>query len=94
MIIKSSIIVGQAEIAWTICLSPSSILFAISISPSRVNRSTVPISRIYIRTGSVVLPNSESTVASACSASSAASSSVTGAGASDIKSASASGASS
>ena len=59
-----------------------------------VNKSTVPISLIYIRTGSVVLPKSESTVVNACSASSAASSSVTGAGASDINKASASGASS
>jgi hypothetical protein len=34
---------------------------AISISPSRVSSSTEPISRMYMRTGSVVRPNSEST---------------------------------
>ncbi len=39
---------------------------AISISPSRVSSSTEPISRMYMRTGSVVRPNSESTVESAC----------------------------
>ena len=49
---------------------------AISISPSRVSSSTVPISRMYMRTGSVVRPNSESTVDSAASAASSASSSV------------------
>ena len=91
---NSVIVVGQAAMACTMCLRPSSIRLAISISPSRVNRSTVPISRIYIRTGSVVRPNSESTVASACSASSTASSSVTAGGASDINNTSASGASS
>ena len=49
---------------------------AISISPSRVSSSTEPISRMYMRTGSVVRPNSESTVDSAASAASSASSSV------------------
>ena len=49
---------------------------AISISPSRVSSSTVPISRMYMRTGSVVRPNSQSTVDSAASAASSASSSV------------------
>ena len=48
---------------------------AMRISPSRVSNSTVPISRMYMRTGSVVRPNSASTVASAAAASSAASSS-------------------
>ncbi len=50
---------------------------AMRISPSRVSSSTVPISRMYMRTGSVVRPNSASTVASAAAASSAASSSAT-----------------
>ena len=54
---------------------------AISISPSRVSSSTVPISRMYMRTGSVVRPNSESTVDSAASAASSASSSVAAVGA-------------
>jgi hypothetical protein len=45
------------------------------ISPSRVSSSTVPISRMYMRTGSVVRPNSESAIASAAAASSTASSS-------------------
>jgi hypothetical protein len=52
------------------CLRPSSMRLAISISPSRVSSSTEPISRMYMRTGSVVRPNSESRVDSACSASS------------------------
>ena len=55
---------------------PSSIRLAIIISPSRVSSSTVPISRMYMRTGSVVLPTSFSTDASAAAASSAAESSV------------------
>ncbi len=50
---------------------------AILSSPSRVSNSTVPISRMYMRTGSVVRPNSESTLASAAAAASAASSSET-----------------
>ncbi len=49
---------------------------AMTISPSRVNSSTVPISRMYIRTGSVVRPASFSTAANAAAASSAAASSV------------------
>ena len=55
---------------------PSSMRLAISISPWRVNSSTVPISRMYILTGSVVRPNSASTLANAASASSTASSSL------------------
>ena len=42
-----------------------------SISPSRVRSSTVPISRMYIRTGSVVRPISLSTLESAAAAASA-----------------------
>ena len=87
--------VGQAEIAWIMCFRPSSMRLAISISPSRVRSSTEPISRMYMRTGSVVRPNSESTVESAASASSSASSSATAVGAfSVMSSVSASGASS
>ena len=56
------------------CFRPSSIRLAISISPSRVRSSTEPISRMYMRTGSVVRPNSESTVETAASASSSTSS--------------------
>ncbi len=59
---------------------------AISISPSRVSSSTEPISRMYIRTGSVVRPNSGSTVASAASACSSASSSCAAAGAASLMS--------
>ncbi len=55
---------------------PSSMRLAISISPSRVSSSTVPISRMYMRTGSVVRPGSFSTEASTAAASSAAISSV------------------
>ena len=76
------------------CFNPSSIRFAISISPSRVRSSTEPISRMYMRTGSVVRPNSLSSVDAAASASSSTSSAGTVAGVSDISSASASGASS
>ena len=49
--------------------------FAMRISPSRVSSSTVPISRMYMRTGSVVRPNSASRLARAAVASSTASSS-------------------
>src|SRR5439155_963747 len=52
----SAMVVGQAEIACIMCFRPSSILFAISISPSRVRSSTDPISRMYMREmGSVEL---------------------------------------
>ena len=70
---------------------PSSMRLAMRISPSRVSSSTVPISRMYMRTGSVVRPNSASRLASAAAASSTASSSG-GAGASVSSSDSASGA--
>ena len=91
----SPIVVGSAEIAMIICFRPSSIRLAISISPSRVSSSTEPISRMYMRTGSVVRPNSGSTVESAASASSSTSSSGAAAGwFSDMISVSASGASS
>ena len=45
---------------------------AMAISPSRVSSSTVPISRMYMRTGSVVRPPSASSAVSAAAASSAA----------------------
>ena len=76
------------------CFRPSSIRLAISISPSRVRSSTDPISRMYMRTGSVVRPNSESSVDAAASASSSTSSAGTVAGVSAISSVSASGATS
>ncbi len=69
-------VAGDCEIAAIISFKPPSMRLAISISPSRVSSSTVPISRMYMRTGSVVRPNSLSTVESAASASSSASSSV------------------
>ncbi len=47
-------VAGQRQIASWICKRPSSMRRAISISPSRVNSSTVPISRKYIRTGSSI----------------------------------------
>ena len=62
---------ASESLTWS---KPSSIRLAMEISPSRVSSSTVPISRMYIRTGSVVRPNSASTLASAAAASSAASS--------------------
>ena len=72
----SAIVVGDALMASIIACRPPSMRLAISISPSRVSSSTVPISRMYMRTGSVVRPNSLSTVDSAASAASSASSSV------------------
>ncbi len=57
------------------CFRPSSMRLAISISPSRVRSSTEPISRMYMRTGSVVRPNSESSVDTAASAASSSTSS-------------------
>ena len=69
-------VVGEALMASIMDCKPPSMRLAISISPSRVSSSTVPISRMYMRTGSVVRPNSESTVDSAASAASSASSSV------------------
>ncbi len=44
---------------------------AMAISPSRVSSSTVPISRMYMRTGSVVRPPSASSPVRAAAASSA-----------------------
>ncbi|MCY1238092.1 hypothetical protein D9M72_508110 [compost metagenome] len=79
-------VTGQAEIAITMSFRPASMRLAISISPSRVSSSTVPISRMYMRTGSVVRPNSESTVDRAASASSSASSSLVADGALSLSS--------
>ena len=79
-------VTGQAEMAMTMSFRPASMRLAITISPSRVSSSTVPISRMYMRTGSVVRPNSESTVDSAASASSSASSSVVTEGALSFRS--------
>ena len=77
----AAMVAGDAEIASIIAIRPPSMRLAISISPSRVSSSTVPISRMYMRTGSVVRPNSLSTVESAASASSSASSTVVAVGA-------------
>ena len=46
---------GIRETALMIDSLPRSMRLAISTSPSRVSRGTVPISRRYIRTGSLVL---------------------------------------
>ena len=43
------------EIARSIAFLPRSMRLAISTSPSRVSSGTVPISRRYMRTGSLVL---------------------------------------
>ena len=72
----SAITAGHSEIAAIMSIKPPSIRLAISISPSRVSSSTVPISRMYMRTGSVVRPSSPSMLVSICSASTSASSSV------------------
>ena len=90
----SSIVLGQALMASTMLRSARSIFLAMMISSSRVNKSTWPISRMYMRTGSVVRPNSESTLDKAASASATASSSVTPVAPSFINKESASGASS
>ncbi len=68
---RNSMVPGNSDRAWRTCSRPSSMRLAMRISPSRVSSSTVPISRMYMRTGSVVRPNSLSTVASAAAASSA-----------------------
>src|ERR1700709_2478599 len=47
----SAMVAGEAEIASIIAIRPPSMRLAISISPSRVSSSTVPISRLYMRTG-------------------------------------------
>ncbi len=60
-----------ASEVWT-WFRPSSMRLAIAISPSRVSSSTVPISRMYMRTGSVVRPTSASTADSTATASSVA----------------------
>ena len=75
----SAMVVGQAE--W-----PDHVLEAVLDALGdfdfalAVRSSTEPISRMYMRTGSVVRPNSESTVDRACSASSSTSSSSATAG--------------
>ncbi len=71
----ASTVPGKHATAHITSRRPSSIRLAMLISPSRVNSSTVPISRIYMRTGSVVRPASDSTAASAATASSSASTS-------------------
>ena len=78
-------VIGHAEIAMIMCFRPSSIRLAISISPSRVRSSTEPISRMYMRTGSVVRPNSESSVETAASAASSTSSAGAVGAASDMQ---------
>ena len=52
---------GSCDSARRTASRPSSMRLAMRISPSRVSSSTVPISRMYMRTGSVVRPNSAST---------------------------------
>ena len=47
--------VGVREIDLMTASLPRSMRFAISTSPSRVSSGTVPISRRYMRTGSLVL---------------------------------------
>ena len=69
-------VVGQAEMAWIMSFRPPSMRLAISISPSRVSSATAPISRMYMRTGSVVRPKSESTVDRAVAAAASTSSSL------------------
>ncbi len=49
-------VAGDALMASIMACRPPSMRLAISISPSRVSSSTVPISRMYMRTGSVVRP--------------------------------------
>ncbi|MCY1216984.1 hypothetical protein D9M69_269500 [compost metagenome] len=86
-----AIVDGHAETAWIMLFRPSSIRLASSTSCLRVSRVAELISRMYMRTGSVVRPNSESTVDSATSASSSAWSSEATAGPSLSSSVSASG---
>ena len=58
----SAIVVGQDEIAWIMCFRPSSMRFAISISPSRVSElDRTHFAHVHAH-GVVVRPNSASTV--------------------------------
>ena len=50
----SRITIGEREMALRTRICPRSMRLAISTSPSRVSRGTVPISRRYMRTGSLV----------------------------------------
>ena len=50
----SRITIGEREIAFSTRIWPRSMRLAISTSPSRVSSGTVPISRRYMRTGSLV----------------------------------------
>ena len=50
----SRITIGEREIAFSTRICPRSMRLAISTSPSRVSSGTVPISRRYMRTGSLV----------------------------------------
>ena len=50
----SRITIGEREMAFITRSCPRSMRLAISTSPSRVSRGTVPISRRYMRTGSLV----------------------------------------
>ena len=56
--ITSLMVIGIPNATDVILRLPSSILLAISISPSRLNRGTLPISLRYNLTGSSVLPTS------------------------------------
>ena len=60
------IVIGLSQMPPIILSWPASMRLAISISPSRLSSSTLPISRRYMRTGSSVRPSSSSSpVASA-----------------------------
>ena len=83
------IVIGLSQMPPIILSWPASMRLAISISPSRLSSSTLPISRRYMRTGSSVRPSSSSSpVASAATTAVLAGSAGVAAGASSCSSAS------
>ena len=82
-------VIGLSQMPPIILSWPASMRLAISISPSRLRSSTLPISRRYMRTGSSVRPSSSSSpVASAATTAVLAGSAGVAAGASSCSSAS------
>ena len=72
----SRITMGEREMAFSTRIWPRSMRLAISTSPSRVSRGTVPISRKYMRTGSLVFSSVPGVRSSSTSSPSSASNSL------------------
>ena len=75
----SRITIGEREIAFSTRICPRSMRLAISTSPSRVSSGTVPISRKYMRTGSLVFSSVPGVRSSSTSSPSSSSKSFVGA---------------